>query len=68
MYGKYKYLIKKSIFIFLIVSFPILLILSSTVNTINNKNFILSEFEKYNINVENKEKIVGQILDYFKND
>ncbi|MDO8741272.1 MAG: DUF1461 domain-containing protein [Candidatus Woesearchaeota archaeon] len=61
-------MIKKGIFIFLILSFPILLMLSVTIYTINDKKFILNEFEKYNINVENKEKIVGQILDYFKND
>ncbi|MBI2129231.1 DUF1461 domain-containing protein [Candidatus Woesearchaeota archaeon] len=66
MHGKR--IIKRCIFIFLIVSFPVLLILSATINTINNKSFILNEFEKHSIAVENKEKIVSQILNYFKND
>lgn len=66
MHGKR--IIKRCIFVFLILSFPVLLILSATLSTINNKNFILDEFEKYSINVENQNNIADQILDYFKND
>lgn len=68
MHGKHKYLIKRGIFVVLILSFPVLLMLSITLNTINNKNFILNEFEKNSINVENQNNAADQILDYFKND